>query len=52
VKEIVIELGWWCLFFAEIMFLASILLSLLKMLIGKNKRSENKSTNPWKKFLD
>jgi len=48
VKEIVIELGWWCLFFAEIMFLVSIALSLLKMLIGKSKQSGNKSANPFK----
>jgi len=52
VKEIVIELGWWCLFFAEIMFLASIVLSLARILVGKNKPPGNKSASPWKKFLD
>jgi len=51
-KMIVIELGWWCLFFAEIMFLASIALSLLRLFVGRNKQSGNKSANPWKKFLD
>jgi len=51
VKEIAIGLGWWCLFFAEIMFLASIALSLLRMLVGKNKKSGDKSANPFK-FLN